>query len=58
VSEFSTVFSAVALPLAAIPAPAAYQTIARITIVTTRQVRVGRIVLNESMPVSTVSIAP
>jgi len=58
VSESSTVFSAVALPLLEMAAAAAYQMIASTTMVTIRQVRFALIGRNESMPVSTVSIAP
>ena len=50
--------TAVALPLLEMAAPAAYQMIASTTMVTIRQVRLALIGRNESMPVSTVSIAP
>ena len=58
VSEFSTALTAVLDPLVEMVSPTAYHTTARTTTVTARQARLVRIVLNESMPVKTVSIPP
>jgi hypothetical protein len=58
VSEFSTALTAVLDPLVEMVWPIAYQMAACTTTVSARHIRLVFSVLNESIPVSTVSIPP